>query len=237
MGQSVSPNLPCQMPEPASPIEIVLATNNPHKVDELRAILGPTPGLLIVGLSDLAARGQGPFHEPDEHGSNFDQNAAIKALDYARQTGQLCLADDSGLEIDALQGRPGVISSHYATDGVETGVTREERDEANRVRVLRELEGTPAERRAARFVCVMTLAKPGQVLGSSRGTFEGRIGTPPRIPAGDHGFGYDPLFLVAPDFARTSAELLPAEKNLRSHRAHAAMQMAQQIHRLIHGAA
>lgn len=225
------------MPAPASPIEIVLATNNPHKVDELRAILGPARGLLLLGLSDLATRGQGPFHEPDEHGSTFEHNAAIKALDYARQTGLLCLADDSGLEIDALQGRPGVISSHYATDGAETGLTREERDQANCARVLRELEGIPAHHRAARFVCVMTLARPGHVLGSTRGLYEGRIGTPPRVPAGDQGFGYDPLFLIAPDFARTSAELLPAQKNQGSHRAHAATQMAEQIRRLIDGAA
>ena len=90
----------------------------------------------VIGLKDLP----GPFHEPSETGSTFEQNAAIKALSYAHQTGRPCLADDSGLEVDALNGAPGVISSHYSTDGVETGLTREQRDAANNRRLLRELD-------------------------------------------------------------------------------------------------
>lgn len=206
---------------------VVLATANPHKVEELRAILGPI--LPILSLADLP----GPFTEPAEPGATFEQNATIKALEYARQTGRVCLADDSGLEIDALGGRPGVISSHFATDGRETGASRAERDAANNARVLRELGALPPDRRSARFVCVMALAapSPGRVLHTCRGVFEGRIGTPPRVPAGAHGFGYDPLFLVAPNFTRTGAELEPEEKNRRSHRAQAAAQMAAWLQR------
>ena len=239
------------MPAPGQPPRvvppIVLATANPHKVEELRAIFAPA-GLTILGLNDLPG---GPPPEPAETGTTFEQNATIKALAYAHATGHVCLADDSGLEIDALGGRPGVISSHYSTDGVETGLTRAQRDEANNARVLRELEGVPPERRTARFVCVMALAapvgqasqpsappvgrasQPAQVLTTSRGTFEGAIGLPPTVPRGTHGFGYDPLFLVAGDpGGRTSAELPPADKNRLSHRAAAARAMLAAIHTL-----
>ncbi len=242
---------------------IVLATANPHKVDELRAIFAAA-GISVIGLNDLPPEcvPPGGLREPEETGSTFQENATIKALSYAAQTGRVCLADDSGIEIDALAlpdgtPRPGVISSHYSTDGRETGQSRAERDPANNARVLRELDGVPPERRTARFVCVMALAGPVQdlfpeeftethlkdakkvwkhvasdacptrcrVLATSRGTFEGRIGTPPRVPAGSNGFGYDPLFLVAPDFARTGAELPSEEKNRLSHRARAAEAM------------
>lgn len=210
---------------------IVLATANPHKVDELRAIFAAA-GISVIGLNDLPPEcvPPGGLREPEETGTTFEANATIKALSYAAQTGRVCLADDSGIEIDALAlpdgtPRPGVISSHYSTDGRETGLSRAERDAANNARVLRELEGVAPERRTARFVCVMALAGPGKVLATTRGTFEGSIGTPPRVPAGANGFGYDPLFLVAPDFARTCAELPSEEKNRLSHRARAAEAM------------
>lgn len=220
-------------------MRIVLATGNPHKVEEMRAIFAlegfAAAGVELVGLKDLPDSHR--FREPEEHGTTFEENATIKALSYAQQTGEWCLADDSGLEIDALQGRPGVISSHYCTDGVEQGMTREQRDAANNARVLKELEGVPMERRTARFVCVMVLTPPqatrdGSILLPpllSRGVFEGRIGTPPRVPAGTNGFGYDPLFLVAPAFVRTSAEMTSDEKNAGSHRAAAARTMAKRI--------
>lgn len=203
---------------------LVIATANPHKVDELRAIFAGAP-VRVLALSDLPGHNQ--FSEPVEHGSTFAANARIKALDYARQAALPCLADDSGIEIDALAlpdatPRPGVISSHYCTDGVERGMSRHERDAANNARVLAELQGVPPERRTARFVCCMCLASPdARVLMESRGTFEGRIGLPPRVPSGATGFGYDPLFLVAPEFTLTGAELAPADKNRLSHRARA----------------
>jgi XTP/dITP diphosphohydrolase len=203
---------------------IVLATGNPHKVEEMRAIFAAR-GIAVIGLEDLP--GTGRFVEPREHGRSFEENAAIKALSYARQTGRRCLADDSGLEVDALGGAPGVISSHYATSGLETGLTRERRDAANNGRLLRELEGVPPERRTARFVCVMCLADPAGIALTSRGVFEGRIGVAGQVPRGSNGFGYDPLFVLAD--GRTSAELSPEEKNARSHRAAAAAEMAAKL--------
>jgi len=211
--------------------QIVLATGNPHKVEELRAIFAECNAELdLLGLADLPGH---PFPEPNESGATFEQNASIKALAYAKATGRWCLADDSGLEIDALDGRPGVISSHYCTDGRDEGMDRPTRDAANNARVLRELQGVPPEGRTTRFVCVMALARPGQLLAKSRGVFEGRIGVPPAVPRGRHGFGYDPLFLAAPEFTRTGAELSPAEKNARSHRAAAARRMAAQLAALL----
>jgi len=255
---------------------VVLATQNPHKVDELRAILSSLGGdagvgaggrgLEVIGLGDLAGRGDavqmggtggadraGGFAEPEESGTTFSQNAAIKALAYAKMTGHVCLADDSGLEVDALGGRPGVISSHYNTDGADVGQDRATRDRLNNERLLRELRGVPFDGRGARFVCVMVLASPpgklspnGRVLAEVRGTFEGRIGFSGDddsgsggvldrahvVPRGEHGFGYDPLFLVGPGFERTSAELSSEEKNALSHRATAARKLAVMLRQM-----
>ncbi len=211
-----------------APLAILVATQNPHKVDEIRAIFDQER-VEGITLRTIADAGFANLPEPDETGTTFEQNAVIKALAYARATKHLCLADDSGLEVDALNARPGVISSHYATDGRETGLTRAQRDAANNARVLRELDAVPMPKRAARFRCVMVLAAPAaadQVLTIADGTMEGAIGTPPRVPAGANGFGYDPLFLVAPDFTRTGAELDAHEKNAISHRAKAAKAMA-----------
>ncbi len=201
---------------------ITIATANPGKVAELRPIFAEL-GVQVVGLADLAT----PTNEPDETGETFEANATIKAIEYARQTGTACLADDSGLVVDALGGAPGVISSHYAADGRDDPRPRRERDAANNARLLRDLKDVPDAARSARFVCVMVLASPrGEVLARSEGAFEGRIA---RAPRGGQGFGYDPLFLVAPGFDRTSAEMSPDEKNAQSHRARAARRMAAAI--------
>lgn len=219
-------------------IEIVLATGNPHKVEEMSAIFAgllPPNAIRLVGLRDLATMLK--ITEPVETGGTFEDNASIKAVEYARQTGMLCLADDSGLEIDALGGRPGVISSHYCTDGREAGMNRRERDGANNQRVIAELAGVSPENRTARFVCVMALSRGLQDRDSLlvRGTFEGRIGLPGEVPRGDHGFGYDPLFLVAPEYRFTSAELPPDRKNQLSHRAAAARLMADRLRSMLPG--
>lgn len=209
-------------------MEIVLATANAHKVEEMRSIFErwmDRGRVRVIGLAEAGVA----TREPIETGTTFEANARIKAESYARQTGRWCLADDSGLEIDALGSRPGVISSHYCTDGVETGMTRGERDRANNQRVLRELEGVALEGRTARFVCVMCLASPpggGGDVVLARGEFEGRIGIPPAVPRGEHGFGYDPIFLVGPELDRTGSELSPDEKNARSHRGAAGRAMA-----------
>lgn len=215
------------------PTTIVIATANPHKVAELRQLLLPaltSRGITLIGLADLPH----PTTEPVESGSTFEANAATKARAYAAQSGHLCLADDSGLEIDALAGKPGVISSHYATNGLETGLTRDQRDRANLNLVLTQLAHVPLTQRSARFVCVMTLAAPdGTLLASVRGTCEGRIGLPPSVPRGTSGFGYDPIFLTAPDHKHTSAELSPEAKNTISHRGDAARQMIEKLTHLV----
>lgn len=215
--------------------QIVLATGNPHKIFEMRAIFAHA-GIESVDLLGLDQLGL-TLHEPAEIGDTFERNATIKAISYAGQTGRPCLADDSGLIVDALGGRPGVISSHYCTDGLDTGMSRGERDALNNARVMDELTGVAAERRSARFVCVMVLAVPSlrgdnaRVACRAEGVLEGRIGEDGRVPRGLHGFGYDPLFLVAPDFDRTSAELSAAEKNRRSHRAIAGARMSEEMRR------
>ncbi len=195
------------------PAEIVVATGNPHKIEEIRAILGPA-GVRVVGLDELTCS----FEEPVEDAPTFAGNAEIKAKSYARQTGRVCLADDSGLVVDALDGAPGVLSARYA--GVDGD--RAARDAANNAKLLAALEGVPTEHRTARFVCAMCLAEPDgtgdvRIVATSEGTFAGHIGTEAR---GANGFGYDPLLVLAD--GRTSAELDPAEKNARSHRGAAA---------------
>lgn len=203
---------------------ILLATSNPHKIEEVRAILAPH-GYEVTGLNDVGVS----IPEPEEDGAAFEANARIKAVAYARATGRVCLADDSGLEVDALGGAPGVHSARYA--GI--GATRAERDRANNDKLLRELarRNLPPEQRTARFVCAMCLASPdGRILTETRGTFEGLIAETPR---GSNGFGYDPL-LYLPDRGCTSAELPPEEKNARSHRGQAARRMAAALDRLQH---
>ena len=196
------------------PREIVVATGNPHKVQEIRAILGPL-GLVVRSLQDVG----GPFPEPEETGRTFEANARIKAIAYAKATGCTVLADDSGLEVDALGGEPGVDSAVWA--GAHGA--RAERDARNNARLAERMHGVPAERRAARFVCCMCLADAsGQVLAQTRGTFEGRIGQTPR---GGNGFGYDP-WLWLEDVGCSAAELDAASKNARSHRGQAARAMA-----------
>lgn len=200
--------------------ELLAATSNPHKLHELRAIFAPL-GIAILGLGDIPG---GPFPEPVEDGATFDANARIKAVAYAKMTGRVCVADDSGLEVAALGGAPGVDSARYAgRDG-----TRAQRDARNNAKLLAALAGVPEEQRTARFVCSMCAADPdGSVLATGRGEFTGRIGFEAR---GTNGFGYDPLFVTSD--GRTSAELSDAEKNARSHRAAAARAMAQAVTRL-----
>ena len=196
---------------------ILLATSNPHKLDEVRAVLAPL-GWSVIGLEDLT----GAFEEPVEDADTFAGNARIKAVDYARMTGVRCLADDSGLVVDALDGAPGVRSARYAG----LGSNRAERDEANNTKLLAAIASVPPERRAARFVCAMCLADPdGTVLAETQGHFEGVITTK---PAGANGFGYDPL-LYLPDMGCTSAQLSPEVKNSRSHRGAATRAMVDRI--------
>ena len=201
-------------------MKLLFASTNPHKVREVHAILR-TLRIEVIGLDAVEHAGR----EPVEDGDTFAANARIKAVHYARATGRWCLADDSGLAVDALGGAPGVRSARYA--GV--GDSRTERDLANNARLLRELEGTPPADRTARFVCSMCLADAtGTVVAETSGSMQGVIACEPR---GHNGFGYDPLF-VLPQFGCTSAELPPDKKNVLSHRGDALRRIARLIREL-----
>ena len=206
-------------------VPLLFATSNPHKTEEVAAILQPL-GIQVIGLDSL----QDPPAEPVEDGETFEANARLKAIEYARATGMICLADDSGLEVDALGGAPGIHSARFARDNIGDrrfdAMTRAQCDQANNDKLLRLLNSVPRQQRAARFVCAMCLASPdGEILAETRGEFPGLITD---LPRGAHGFGYDPL-LYLPDKQCTSAELSPEEKNARSHRGAAARAMAQRL--------
>jgi XTP/dITP diphosphohydrolase len=195
-------------------MKVMVATTNPNKVRELAEVLGPL-GIQVEGLLSLGLA----LQEPVEDADSFEGNARLKAVAYARMLERACLAEDSGLEVDALGGAPGVLSARYA-DAVGT---REQRDRANNAKLLRELAKLGAVDRSARFVCALCLVDAhGRVLFETRGTYAGVIA---EAPHGEGGFGYDPLLLL-PDLGRTSAELSPDEKNARSHRGAATRALA-----------
>ncbi|MEM8834248.1 MAG: RdgB/HAM1 family non-canonical purine NTP pyrophosphatase [Planctomycetota bacterium] len=197
---------------------ILIATGNPHKLEELGAIFEPL-GIRAIGLHDIS--GGAGIPEPVEDADTFEGNAQIKAVAYARATRRTVLADDSGLEVDVLGGAPGVRSARYA--GVEGD--RATRDGANNAKLLDALQDVPDEERTARFVCAICVADAeGTVRATSRGEFAGVIG---REPRGSNGFGYDPLLIL--EDGRTSAELTPEEKNRRSHRAEAGRKIAERL--------
>jgi XTP/dITP diphosphohydrolase len=189
---------------------LLLATTNPHKVDEYRAILSDLP-FTLLSLNDIQLD-----MDVEETGTTFRENAELKARAYAQASGLLSLADDSGLEIDALDGAPGVYSARFA--GVDA--TYEERFDI----LLTRLRDVPVERRTARFRCVISLAEPSGYLRSVDGTIEGVIADAPR---GKNGFGYDPIFLV-PALGKTTAEITAEQKNKISHRGRAA-QLAREL--------
>ncbi len=187
----------------AEQIRLTLATGNAHKVDEIRALLAGCD-VLLDHLGELTDPPE--LVEPHE---TFAENALAKALTVARHTGGLALADDSGLMVDALDGAPGVMSARYAGEGA-TG-------EQLVAKLLDELAGVPAEERTARFACVLSLADPEGEVGQWEGVVEGLIALE---PAGDGGFGYDPVFYYPP--ARiTFAQMTPTNKNAVSHRGRA----------------
>jgi XTP/dITP diphosphohydrolase len=200
---------------------ILVATRSAHKLRELRELLSLRHGTL-VSLDDLGIEG-----DPVEDGETFETNAAIKARFGVRASGLPTLADDSGIEVDALGGAPGVRTRRYAG---ETAT-----DEENNAKLLAALAGLPPERRGARYVCVLALALPGDAgprggvtVTMTRGTCRGRIATAPR---GTGGFGYDPIFEPGsePPGGRTFGLWTPAEKNVISHRARAARRMAPKL--------
>jgi len=189
--------------------KLVVATNNPGKLREFQQLLDGC-GFELVTPSQL-----GVEFAPEETGATFEENAKMKAVEAARSCLLPALADDSGLEVDHLGGRPGIFSARYAGDDrTDPSLSDEERVDI----VLREMQGVTEQRRGARFRCVIAVATPAGDVRSVEGVFEGRIG---RVARGEHGFGYDPIFVV-PELGVTSAELAPAQKNEISHRGRAA---------------
>ena len=188
--------------------DAVIATGNAHKLVELRALLVDLP-LRLHAPSDLPAERQ--FEGADETGTTFVANADLKAIHAARASGMLAIADDSGLEIDALGGRPGVRSARYA--GVD-----DDADAANSAKLIAEARTAGLHEPLARFRCVVSIARPdGTILCRGDGACEGVLINEAR---GDSGFGYDPHFFV-PELGKTFAEVTSAEKNAISHRARA----------------
>jgi XTP/dITP diphosphohydrolase len=187
---------------------ILIATSNSGK---LRDFAGAAlrHGVEIAGIPDFSS-----LPTVVEDGLTFEANARKKAEAYSRYVpGEIVVADDSGLEVDALHGAPGVHSARYAADEPHTAEANTD-DDANNARVLRELQGVPPDERTARFVCVLAAARDGKMLADFRGTAEGVIIEAPR---GTNGFGYDPLFYF-PEIGKTFAELTAEEKSKYSHR-------------------
>ena len=193
---------------------VVVATGNAHKVVEIEAILAPAmPGARFVALGEL-----GDFPDPVEDGETFFENALIKARAAQRETGlAMAVADDSGLCVDALGGEPGIYSARWAGEHGN--------DAANNERLMREMANVPDAERTARFHSSVVLVRGEEVLRGD-GDCEGRVG---REPRGEHGFGYDPLFLPDDTPGRTMAELTLEEKNLISHRFHALEDLAAKL--------
>jgi XTP/dITP diphosphohydrolase len=208
---------------PMAKRELIVATGNPSKLKEIQAVLGTLP-ITIRSLAEFP-----PMDEPIEDGATFAANAQLKARYYASQTGQWCLADDSGLVVDALGGEPGVHSARYASEDYPDGADRPVRDELNNVKLLRELAEVPDDDRAARFVCALALADGDNVLLETAGAIGGCI---TREPAGENGFGYDPLFFV-PAFGKTTAQIPPEQKNSVSHRGQAVEQFKRLLAELL----
>ncbi len=196
------------------PARVVVATGNPHKLREIGEILSPVlPGVEFVSVGEL-----GDFPEPEEDGETFVANALIKARAAARETGLPAVADDSGLDVDALDGEPGVRSARWA------GVHGD--DLANNEKLMARMADVPEAARTARFRSAVCLVTPDGEEVVAEGTCEGTVGYEPR---GTGGFGYDPLFWPADTPGQTMAELTPEQKNAISHRFHALSALAEKL--------
>lgn len=190
-------------------IEAIIATHNPGKVKEFKEILEPK-GYDVKSLAEI-----GFTEEIEETGHTFEENAILKAEAVAKAVNKMVIADDSGLSIDNLGGRPGVYSARYAGEQKD--------DQANINKVLSELKGIEKEQRTARFRCALAVSIPGEETKTVEGHVEGYIAEEPR---GEYGFGYDPIFIVK-DKDKTMAELTSDEKNKISHRADALKKLSK----------
>ncbi len=194
--------------------KIIFATGNRDKMREIRMIMADL-GIEIQSLAEA-----GIHAEVEENGATFEENAVIKAREIMKLTGEIVLADDSGLEVDALNKEPGIYSARYMGRDTSYDVKNQS--------LMERLEGKTGEERSARFVCAIAAAFPDGRIITTRGTMEGQIGYEQR---GENGFGYDPIFYL-PDKGCYSAELLSEEKNRRSHRGKALRLMEKELRRL-----
>jgi len=195
---------------------LVIGTANKHKVEEIAPVLLETGLPLKLRL----APSYGKF-EPNEGGSTLEENALIKAQAAMNLSGAWAIADDTGLEVDALNGRPGIYAARYAGEGCNF--------DDNIRKLLDELEGVPQEKRTATFLCVIALCRPGHPPQTFRGECRGWIGTARR---GAGGFGYDPVFVVT-ELDKSFAEMSMPEKNRLSHRALAVRLCRQELEKII----
>ena len=201
-------------------MKIIFATGNKNKMTEIRQILRD------LGMEILSMKEAGVDIDIVEDGKSFEENAMIKAsaiaeLPEVRAMDAIVLADDSGLEIDYLNKEPGIYSARYAGEDTSYDIKNQ--------MLLDRLQGVPMEKRTARFVCAIAAVVPGHEPIVVRGTIEGYIGDK---PAGENGFGYDPIFYV-PDLNCSTAELSPEEKNARSHRGNALRAMREELKQYI----
>ena len=190
---------------------LIFATGNEHKMVEIREILGELP-VEILSMKDVGIKA-----DIVENGSTFEENALIKAKEVCKLAGEMVLADDSGLEIDYLNGEPGIYSARYMGEDTSYRIKNQN--------LIDRLEGVPEEKRTARFVCAIAAAFPDGRSFVVRGTIEGIIGYEER---GTNGFGYDPIFYL-PEYGCTTAELDPEKKNELSHRGKALRLMREII--------
>lgn len=195
--------------------KIIIATGNKGKAREFATLFSPL-GYEVLTLHDLEGA-----TDVEETGTTFEENAILKAEALCEQFHTMVIADDSGLMIDALDGRPGVYSARYAGE--------QKNDDENIDKVLDELKDVPDEKRTARFYCALAVAVPGQETITVSGTVEGRIASGRQ---GENGFGYDPVFYV-PDLGKMMAELKPEEKNAISHRANALKKLKELLPTLL----
>jgi XTP/dITP diphosphohydrolase len=202
----------------SEPLAIYIATSNAGKLRDFSA------AALVHGVDVRPLPGFDALPPVEEDGATFEQNATKKAQQYSLAVpGEIVLADDSGLEVEALAGAPGVVSARYAALEIPPVAFSGSADAANNARLLRELANTPDDRRNAKFVCVIVAAREGKSLYAARGETRGQI---LRAPRGAGGFGYDPLFLY-PQLGKSFGELLPEEKVEVSHRGKAFRKMLE----------
>lgn len=185
-------------------MKCIIATGNRHKFAEITTHLGDLNSITFTLQANLPG-----YLSPEETGTTFEENALIKARSLAQFTGKTVLADDSGLAVDVLEGRPGVYSARYGGDGLT--------DRDRYILLLDEMKNVPEENRSASFVCVIALVTGDGQEVTVTGTCPGLIS---QEPAGEHGFGYDPVFFL-PEYGRTMAQVSPDIKNRISHRARA----------------